>query len=150
VPQSTNIKLFDMFAGYAFEKMYKSFPLCVEFKPQEDIATITPKKEISEHDMIVFGSTLLWLEHNGFIHIQSSFPDNRNPVSPLVYHEFYCVELTLKGLNLLTSHIPKTLEKKSVGDELITKVKSGMYTEAGKLATKAMFELGISKLEGIN
>ena len=144
--EDKNIKLFDMFAGYAFEKMYKSFPLCVEFKPQEDIKTIKHTEDVSEYDNIVFGSTLLWLERNDFIHIQSSFPDNRDPVTPLVYHEFFCVELTLKGLNLLSSPIPKTLDKNSVGDELITKVKSGMYTEAGKLATKAMFDYSLRKL----
>jgi len=140
-----NIKLFDTFAGYAFEKMYKAFPLCVEFQVEDDIKKIASIKSADEQINIIFSSTLIWLERNGFIHIHSSFPDNRNAIIPMVYQEFLCVELTLNGLNLLTSPVPKTLSKKSVGDEIVTKVKSGMYTEAGKLATKAMFEYGLNK-----
>ena len=146
--EDENIKLFDTFAGFAFNKMYKAFPLCVEFKVNDDIKQIASIKNASEQTNIIFSSTLIWLERNGFIRIHSSFPDNRDAVVPMVYQEFLCVELTLDGLNLLTSPTPKTLNKNSVGEEIVTKVKSGMYTEAGRIATKAMFEYGIKKVTG--
>ena len=143
-----NIKLFDMYAGYAFEKLYKSFPLCIELIPNEELIQIHNKDTIDENKALVFCSTLLWLEKNGFIRIASTTPQNRSAVIPMVYSDFMCVELTLNGLNLLTSPTPQTLNKKSVGDEIAQKVKSGMFTEAGKIATRAMFEFGVKKVVG--
>ncbi len=144
-----NIKIFDAYAGYIFEKIYKNFPLCVDFAPYKEIEAVdaAPGEEI-ERKVLIFCATILWLERNGFIRIAMSEPTNRNAVVPLIYRNFMCVELTIEGLNLLTSPAPKTLDKKSVGEEIVKKVKSGMFTEAGKIATKAMFEYGVKKVIG--
>jgi len=143
-----NIKLFDMYSGYIFEKLYKKFPLCVDFVPESELKNIHNSDNFDEENALVLCSTLTWLERNKFIHIASSSPDNRNATMPMIYHSFSCVELTLNGLNLLTSPAPKTLSKKSVGDDIVEKVKSGMFAEAGRIATKAMFEYGIKKVTG--
>jgi hypothetical protein len=146
--EEKNIKLFDMYSGYIFEKLYKKFPLCVDFVPDNELEQIYSSDDIDEDNMLVFCSTLTWLERNSFIHIASSSPQNRKATMPMIYHSFSCVELTLDGLNLLTSPTPKTLSKKSVGDDIVEKVKSGMFGEAGRIATKAMFEYGIKKVTG--
>jgi len=144
-----NIELFDAYAGYALERMYQKFPLCVDFIPKEEIARIDGESgDDTERRTLVFCATLLWLERNGFLRIALSEPTNRNAVVPMVYHQFICVELTIDGLNLLRSPTPKSISKKSVGDDIIDKVKSGLFTEAGRIATRAMFEYGIKKAIG--
>ena len=49
---------------------------------------------------------------------------------------------------LLIYFVGGVINKKSVGDEIIEKVKSGMFSEAGKIATRAMFEFSIKKIAG--
>ena len=143
-----NIKLFDLYSSYIFDKLYKSFPKCINFSPPEeihqeqDITTLENKEKI-----IIFSETILWLEENDFIRIKSKIPNTQRPVEPIPFNAFICVRLSLKGLNLLTSPIPKSLNKrKKLGDEIVEHVKKGFFVEAGKLLTEAMFEFSKEKV----
>jgi len=151
-----NITFFDACCSYVFDKLYKNFPLCVDFKPEEDIEIIIeeivkyPERVIElddEKKKKIFSTTILWLERNGFVRVHSTEPSNKNPIIPLVYRNIFCVELTIKGLNLLTSPIPKSLNKrKKLGDEIVEKVKQGAFLEAGREIIEAMFEFSIKRM----
>ena len=89
---------------------------------------------------------MLWLTNNGFIDFKTSYPDSKRPAYPLEYSNFMCVSLTLKGLNLLTSPKPKSINKsKKLGEEIAEKVKQGSLLEAGKMLTENMFDFIIEK-----
>lgn len=150
-----NIKLFDTYSSYIFEKLYKNFPICVDFKPKEEIKIID--EEIIQHTMLIdldeeqkakiFGASIMWLERNGFIAVKLTEPNNKNPIHPIIYFNIFCVELTIKGLNLLTSPAPKTLNKtKKLGDEIVEKIKQGAFIEAGREIVEAMFEFANKRI----
>ena len=152
-----NIKLFDSYAGFIFNKVYSNFPKCVEINVTSDIQSARESdntlkiecENISDEEQnIIFTETIFWLTRNGFINYKTSEPDNRRPIEPMPYRMFYCVELTINGLNLLSSPTPKTFKVNSVGDEVIDSVKKGMYSEAGKVVTRAMFEFALKKFTG--
>lgn len=140
-----NIKAFDTYASYIFDKLYKHFPICANFEPKEEISEIEVSPNLKEIERIkLFSATLVWLEKNGFISITSSIPKDRT-TAVVEYYSFFCVELTVKGLNLLTSPTPKAINKtKRLGEEIVEKVKKGAYTEAGREIVEAMLDL-ISK-----
>jgi len=152
-----NIELFDIYSSYLFNKLYQEFPLCVTIdnvdqeveKIDEEFAEEFKKLNINlptEEKNIIFTETILWLTNNGFLDYKTSYPDTKRPATPMPYHYFMCITLTLKGLNLLTSPKPKSISKhKKLGDESVEKVKHGSLVEAGKMLTENMFEFMIRK-----
>ncbi len=135
-----NIKLFDAYTAYVFQKIYENFPKCINFEPLKELKNIQDTTNFSEEEKgIIFCETMLWLEENGFLKIKNKIPPTDRPLEPMLYQGFYCVRLTIKGLNLLSLPKPKTFDKK-VGEEIISKVKQGLFTEAGKIITQSMFE----------
>jgi len=150
-----NIKLFDTYSSYIFEKLYKEFPICVDFKPLEEVKIIDD--EIIQNTILIdldlaqkakiFGASIMWLERNGFIAVKMTEPNNKNPIKPMIYSNIFCVELTIKGLNLLTSPAPKALNKhKKLGDEIVEKVKQGAFLEAGREIIEAMMEFASERI----
>ena len=144
-----NIKLFDTYASYIFEKLYKNFPLCVDFNPRVEVKNLNIDNEIDDEEKAkIFSASMMWLERNGFISVKMTEPSNKNPIKPMIYSNIFCVELTIKGLNLLTSPAPKTLNKhKKLGEEIVEKVKQGAFLEAGREIIEAMFEFTIKRIE---
>ena len=152
-----NIKLFDVYSSYIFEKLYKNFPKCVNFedidkivltleKKDKSIQSLTEEMELKEKN-IIFSETMLWLTNNGFIDFKTSQPDSKRPVQPVPYSFFMCVSLTIKGLNLLNSPKPKSLNKtKKLGEEIYEKIKQGSFIEAGKILTDGMFEFASERI----
>ena len=150
-----NVKIFDIFSGFIFDKLYSNFPKCIEIVVDEDVHKARAKdnslkvicENFSQSEMnIIFSETMLWLTNNGFIRFKTSQPDRKRPAYPMEYTAFYWVELTINGLNLLKSPPPKTLSQTSVGDEIVASVKNGAYSEAGKIVTSAIFEFALTKL----
>ena len=152
-----NIELFDIYASYLFNKLYEMFPLCVTIESvDKEVALIdeTFEEEFrklniqieQEQKNIIFSETILWLTNNGFIDYKSSYPDTKRPAAPMPYQYFMCITLTIKGLNLLTSPKPKSINKhKKLGEEIVEKVKHGSLIEAGKMITENMFDFLITK-----
>lgn len=152
-----NIKLFDLYSSFIFSEIYKSFPKCVIFedinkivltleKDNKEIEKITDKLELEEKN-IIFSETLLWLTNNNFIDFTTAYPDTKRPAQPLPYMYFMCVSLTIKGLNLLNSPKPKSLNKtKKLGEEIYEKIKQGSLLEAGKILTEGMFEFTTERI----
>ena len=155
--ETKNIELFDIYCSYIFEKLYASFPKCVSIedldneleKIDEDFEDEFKKLNINtsrEDKNIIFSETLLWLTNNGFLDFTDSYPNTKRPSSPMPYHHFLCITLTIKGLNLLTSPKPKSINKhKKLGEEIAEKVKHGSLLEAGKMITENMFDFIIKK-----
>ena len=148
----SNIKLFDTYSGYIFKRLYENFPKCVNFEDVgKEVQSIEEEYGVLanlslEEKVIIFSETMLWLTNNGFIDFTHSYPNSKRPAQPMAYSNFLCISLTLKGLNLLTSPKPKSLNKhKKLGEEIVEKVKQGSLTEAGKLLTEGMFEFVIKK-----
>ncbi|BAF69562.1 hypothetical protein [Nitratiruptor sp. SB155-2] len=152
-----NIQLFDLYSSYIFQRLYEEFPKCISIEPvDKELAEIDEKfadefKKLNINiDMfeknLIFSETILWLTNNGFITFSSSYPDTKRPVEPMPYQHFLCISLTLKGLNLLTSPKPKSINKhKKLGEEIVEKVKHGSLVEAGKMLTENMFDFVIRK-----
>ena len=152
-----NIKLFDLYSSYVFNELYKNFPKCVNFedidkivleleKDNKDIKKITENMEL-EAKNIIFSETMLWLTNNEFINFVTSYPDSKRPAQPIPYMYFMCVSLTLKGLNLLNSPKPKSLNKtKKLGEEIYEKIKQGSLIEAGKILTDGMLEFANERI----
>ncbi len=140
-----NIKAFDAYASYIFNKLYQNFPICANFEPKEEIGDVDVSPQLGDVERIrLFSATLIWLEKNGFVRVTSTIPKERS-TAVAEYYSFFCVELTIKGLNLLTSPTPKSINKaKRLGEEIVEKVKKGAYTEAGREIVEAMLDL-ISK-----
>jgi hypothetical protein len=143
-----NIKLFDGYSAYIFNQLYQNFPKCINFEPIKEIQNTHDNTEFSEEEKgVIFSETILWLEENELLKIKTKIPHSQRPVEPILFHQFLCVRLTIKGLNLLTSPKPKSIDKKQkLGEEIIQKVKQGLFVEAGKLVTEAMFEFTKGKL----
>ena len=149
-----NIELFDAYTGHLLKRLYENFPRCIEVKPDDEIATIRASSGGAliesfddEESRIIFAETVLWLTRNGFIEYRDSEPSTRRPYEPMPYRVFYCVELTIDGLNLLTSPKPKALKGKRVGDAIVEHVKKGAFVEAGKIATQTMFAYAVKKID---
>ena len=152
-----NIKLFDIYSSYLFEKLYNSFPKCITIDTVDDeIEKIDEnfKDELKklnlnisqEEKNIIFSETILWFTNNGFIDFTDSYPETKRPVESMSYQYFMCIILTIKGLNLLTSPKPKSISKhKRLGEEVTQMVKQGSLIEAGKLITENMFDFIITK-----
>jgi len=145
-----NIKLFDLYSSFIFNELYKNFPKCANFEDIDKIVLNLEKdgeiKKIAqnielEEKNIIFAETMLWLTNNGFINFVTSYPDSKRPAQPMPYFYFMCVSLTVKGLNLLNSPKPKSLNKtKKLGEEIYEKIKQGSFVEAGKILTDGMIE----------
>lgn len=137
----SNIKLFDVFTSAILDKLYMSFPKCVEIVTEEEVRKLIERlKEFDATSFtektVIFAETLFWLKSNGYINF--SYPTKR-PEIPANISQFNCVELTKEGLRILKSPSPKALrEDTSVGDEIADKLKAGMLNEAGKIALHAI------------
>ena len=152
-----NIKLFDLYSSFIFSELYKNFPKCINFedidkivlsleKDNKEIQRITENMELEERN-IIFSETLLWLTNNGFIDFAKAYPDTKRPILAMPYQYFMCVSLTIKGLNLLNSPKPKSLNKtKKLGEEIYEKIKQGSFIEAGKILTDGMFEFASERI----
>ena len=146
-----NIEMFDIFASYIFEKTYKEFPKCINIEIQKELKILLDELDASlsfDEKSIIFTESVLWLSNNGFI--RYAHPNIKRPIQPVAIESFMCVELTLKGLNLLKSPIPQTLTQKTVGNEIIEKFKEGSISEAGKLTMNAILSTGANKILGSN
>lgn len=158
-----NIALFDACSGYLFDRLYRAFPLCIDFAPKEDIEEMEKdpqiKKLIEDSEAAgifkqgdtetLFSSTVLWLAHNDFIEFATSSPRTDRPHIAMPYDFFGCVQLTQKGLGLMTSHPPKSLKRSArLGEEIVKQVKEGSLKEAGKMITGAIVGYGADRLAG--
>ncbi len=137
-----NILLFDLFSGIVFEKLYKNFPKCVHIETEKILKEFANElNEFKNFDFneqgIIFSETLYWLKNNNFIR----FKETHKRVEPLFVYDFFCVELTIKGLNLLKSPLPEIVNKKSLGDEIVENFKKGFFKEAGKIAAGAIVKI---------
>ena len=136
-----NIKLFDIFASAILDKLYLSFPKCIEIHPDEEVKKLLERLEKFNatnftEKTVIYAETLFWLKSNGYLDF--AYPKER-PQIPTDIPQFDCVELTKEGLKVLKSPSPKTLrDDVSVGDEIADKIKSGMLSEAGKIALHAI------------
>ena len=145
-----NIELFDAYSSYIFNELYTNFPKCVNFNDIDEIVAKLDKNSSIEkltkdlsliEKNIMFSETMLWLTNNGFIDFVRSEPNTKRPTIPSEYKYFWCVSLSIKGLNLLTSPKPKSINKpKKLGEEVFEKIKQGSFIEAGKMITENMFE----------
>ncbi len=155
--ENANIKLFDIYCSYLFDKLYRSFPKCITINDlNKEIEQIdeTYSEEFKKHNLnisqteknIIFSETMLWLESNKIVTYVDSYPKAKRPIEPMEFSYFMCISLTLKGLNLLTSPKPKSINKhKKLGEEIIEKVKGGSLVEAGRMITENMFDFIIKK-----
>ena len=145
-----NIKIFDLYSSFIFNELYKNFPKCISFtdidkvilelEKDNSIQNLTQNLPLEEKK-ILFSETILWLTNNNFIDFVNSHPSTKRPAQPIAYSNFLCITLTIKGLNLLNSPKPTSLNKtKKLGEEIYEKIKQGSFLEAGKMVTDGMFE----------
>ena len=131
-----NIKIFDTFSTSIFQKLYKNFPLCIVIVPSDEIKEFKEFKTSCDDLEIIFSESMYWLQSNDFI--KFSYPKERVE-TPVAISEFNCVELTLKGLNILKSPTPQTLHnKRTLGEDILDKFKKGLIQEASKLTISAI------------
>jgi len=135
-----NIVIFDLMAASLFQTLYEAFPKCETVIPErivKELGKDLDRFEISfDEKTTILSETLFWLGANGFISF--AYPKER-PEIPTSITQFDCVELTLKGLSLMKSPLPRTVATgRTTGDEIIDKFKSGLVSEAGRIAAKAI------------
>lgn len=129
------IDIFDAICGALLLHLYESFPvrLNVEFTdlPLNDELEHLSAPEI-EQWMEVFLETILWLEQEGFIRLQTGTDDR----------DFFGVQLTMSGLAILRA-IPDSVD--ITKQSLIEKFKSA-FSEGGKIVSSEGLKVAVGSL----
>jgi|GEM_PF-3880433 len=116
----SNIYVFDCFVVEIFAELYKKFPVKMQVDGNEVVRNCKyeDNQEINYFERIlILKGTFEFLKENGFI-------DYIGNIDEFDCTAYDCI-LTLKGLNAL-ENIPKSINKKTtIGQKLLTELKSG-------------------------
>ncbi len=136
-----NIELFDLYCAKIFSELYSNFPVCIDINTQEFSTLESHSFEIKEKDCeLIFSETMLWLKNNALISFTN--PPNSRPVRAFAYGDFGCVNLTLKGINILRSRASVGLNMDdTVGASIYKHSKKGAYDIAAGVLTAALSSL---------
>ncbi|OQX16190.1 MAG: hypothetical protein BWK73_04820 [Thiothrix lacustris] len=118
--EKTNIRHFDEISARIFAALYESFPLPLDI----DCIELTKAAEIEANgaatkETRICIATLTWLQEEGYLKYQVKGK-----------FDAFNIVLTAKGLSVLKA-VPSSLETKtSIGERLVTAVKSGAINTA--------------------
>lgn len=130
-----NIEVFDILVGCVFSELYENFPVCKEIKTEPFLKKI---EMYSIENVLILSETLFWLRDSGFITFKSPNEKNISKMEgTIAFPTFSCVVLSAKGLEILKK-VPKSIDEKGLGDEMIEAVKLGAKDRISELVSSAL------------
>ncbi|WP_139463000.1 hypothetical protein [Aeromonas veronii] len=132
-----NIKKFDKLVALILAELYRKFPVrshvdiyhvfeCTEQGGVDDEGVWREPSDLSEDDRQFYCDTIKWLIDTGYV------------IGTIEHHNSSSVTLSIKGLQLLKS-VPSSLDSSdTLGEQLLSFLKSGAKDAAGQLISSAL------------